>query len=83
MDNYEKNIEWMDEVVPKIDGYEVFYWFVCFFTFRMRRKLTYKELFLLFYGLHRKTMGEMDSKKKALQTILKIYKENNGEYPTD
>jgi len=26
-------------------------------------------------------MGESDSKKKALQSILKIYKENNGKYP--
>jgi len=43
--------------------------------------MTYKELFLLYYGLHRQTLGEVNSKKKALQTVLKIYKENNGDYP--
>ena len=26
-------------------------------------------------------MGEDNSKKKALQATLKIYKENNGKYP--
>lgn len=81
MEDYEKNTEWMNEKVAKIDGHRFFYNFVCFFLFRARRKITYKELFLLYYGIHRKTMGENNSKKKALQSVLKIYKENNGKYP--
>lgn len=81
MEYNEKDIEWMNEKVAKIDGHRFFYNFVCFFLFRLRRKITYKELFLLYYGIHRKTMGENNSKKKALQSVLKIYKENNGKYP--
>lgn len=81
MENYEKNIEWMNEKVTKIDGHRFFYNFVCFLLFRLRRKITYKDLFLLYYGVNRKTMGENNSKKKALQSVLKIYKENNGKYP--
>ena len=81
MENYENNTEWMNETVAKINGHKFFYNFVCFFMGRYRKKMTYKELFLLYYGLHRNSIGEIDSKKKALQTVLKIYKENNGYYP--
>lgn len=81
MENYERDTKWMNEKVTKIDGHRFFYWFVCFFMLRWRKKMTYKELFLLYYGLHRQTLGEANSKKKALQTVLKIYKENNGDYP--
>lgn len=74
-------IKWMDEKVTKIDGHNFLYHFICFFMFRLRRKITYKDLFLLFYGLHRNKIGEDNAKKKSLQTVLKIYKENNGDYP--
>lgn len=77
----EDNLKWMEEKVTKIDGHNFFYQFVCFFLFRLRKKITYKDLFILYYGLHRNKLGEDNSKKKALQTILKIYKENNGKYP--
>lgn len=81
MEIYDENLLWMNEKIPQIKGHSFFYGFLCFFLFRLRRKLTYKELFLLFYGLHRKTLGEENSKKKALKSVLKIYKENNGNYP--
>lgn len=78
----EENLGWMNEKVEKINGHNFFYKFVCFCLFRMRRKITYKDLFLVYYGIHRHKMGEANSKKKALQTILKIYKENNRNYPS-
>ena len=77
----EKDVEWMNEKVAKIDSHRFFYWFVCFFMLKLRKKMTYKELFLLYYGIHRKSLGDGDAKRKALQSILKIYKENNGDYP--
>lgn len=83
MEDYEKNTEWMNEKVGKINGHRFFYFFVRFFMLKLRRKMTYKELFLLYYGIHRKSLGDGDAKRKALQTILKIYKENNGNYPDD
>ncbi len=79
----EDNLKWMEEKVTKINGHKFFYHFVCFCLFRLRRKITYKDLFILYYGIHRSKMGEDNAKKKALQTILKIYKENNGNYPDD
>ena len=81
MEGQNINLDWMNEKVVKIKSHNFFYKFVCFFLFRIRRKITYKDLFILFYGLHRKKLGEEKSKKKALQTILKIYNENNGKYP--
>lgn len=76
-------LKWMEEKVTKINGHNFFYHFVCFFLFRLRRKITYNDLFILYYGLHRNKMGEDNAKKKALQTVLKIYKENNGNYPDE
>lgn len=77
------NLQWLNEKVTKIDRHNFFYNFVCFFLFRFRRKLTYKELYLIYYGIHRNKIGEKNAKKKSLQTILKIYKENNGNYPNE
>lgn len=81
MEYNEKDVEWMNEKVDKIDSHKFFYWFVRFFMLKLRRKMTYKELFLLYYGIHRKSLGDGDAKRKALQSVLKIYKENNGDYP--
>ncbi len=75
------DLEWMLEKVPEIKGHSFFYKLVCFCTFRQRRKMNYKDLFVLFYGLHRRKLGERKAKEKALNTILKIYKENNGKLP--
>lgn len=75
------DLEWMLEKVPEIKGHSFFYKLVCFCTFRSKRKMNYKDLFVLFYGLHRRKLGERKAKEKALNTILKIYKENNGKLP--
>ena len=81
MNDNELDLEWMNEKVQSIKGHKFLYNFFCFVTFRMRRKLKYKELFLIYYGIHRKKLGEIDSKKKAIETVIKIYEENNGKKP--
>lgn len=83
MSNVEENLnlEWMDEKVQNIKGHNFLYNFMCFITFRLMRKMKYKELFLVYYGIHRKSLGEKKAKQKALDTILKIYKQNNGKMP--
>lgn len=78
---YNTNLSWMDEKVTKMDSHKFFYWIVRLVTFRLRKKLTYKELFLLYYGLHRNRLGEHMSKQKALETVIKVYTENNGKKP--
>lgn len=74
-----EDLKWLDEYVDRIKGHRFLYFFIRLFLFR--RKLKYKELFLVYYGVNRNVMGEKNAKIKALRTILKIYKENNNKYP--
>ena len=75
------DLEWMHEKVTTIKNHEFLYKFMCFFTFRARRKMTYSELFLIFYGLHKRKIGDRKAKELSLNTIIKIYTENNGKKP--
>ena len=81
IEEYLNDLEWFNEYVEHINGHKFLYFIFRLFTFK--RKLKYKELFLIYYGIHRNNIGERDAKIKALKTILKIYKENNGKYPDD
>lgn len=78
-DIFNGDLKWLDEYVDKIKGHKFFYFFIRLFMFK--RKLKYKELFLVYYGVNRNIMGERNAKIKALRTVLKIYKENNDKYP--
>ena len=83
MNNIEENLnlDWMNEKVQCIKEHNFLYNFMCFITFRMRKKMNYRELFLIYYGIHRKNLGEKKAKQKALDTVVKIYKQNNGKIP--
>lgn len=49
---------------------------------RRKKKLTYKEYMMLSYGLNRKKLGEHESKKRAINKVLELYKyHHNGEPP--
>lgn len=72
-----QDFSWMNEKAPTIKGHEFFYKVICFFTFRARRKLKYSDLYLIYYGIHKRKMGDKKAKVKAFNTVLKIYKENN------
>lgn len=75
------DLRWLNETVTEIKGHKFLYFIFRLVTFRLHRKLKYKELFLTYYGIHRKNIGEEKAKRKALDTVIKIYKENNGKYP--
>lgn len=79
--NKDIDLTWMEDKVQEIKNHKFLYKFMCFITFRRKRKLNYKELYLIYYGIHRKKIGEQQAKKKSFDTILKIYKENNGKMP--
>lgn len=79
----DKNIdiinEWLNDPVEKIKEANWLYRFICFC---FMRKLTYKEVYLILYGLNRNKMGEEKSKKLAMLRILQIYKDlHNGDLP--
>lgn len=74
----EENLSWLNEDVLQFKNGSKIYNFICFF---LRRKLKYKELYLILYTLNEKKLGKELSKKKTLQKVLEIYKENNNKLP--
>ena len=72
------NLSWLDEKVEAIEKHKVLYFFICLFLCRLRRKLKYKELYLIFYGIEKGKNGEEIAKKIALNRTLKVYMDNNN-----
>lgn len=73
-------MEWFDEKIEYIEGDKFLYNLVCFCLKGPKKRLSYKELYLLLYGLNRRKLGEENAKKKAMERIIEIYKshhENN------
>lgn len=79
--------EWFDETVEQVPYNKGLYKLICFFTFKRKKKLTYKELYLFLLGLNRdrkifKNQQEV-LKITAMSRIFEIYKFNNGAFPKD
>jgi hypothetical protein len=74
-------MEWFDEKIEYIEGDKFLYKLVCFCLKGPKKRLSYKELYLLLYGLNKRKLGEENAKKKTMERILKIYKShhNNNE----
>lgn len=71
--------DWMEESVERIEKNNGFYRFLCFF---LRRKMKYKELYMLLTTVNRKSMGDDKAKQWAFQKVLKTYKFlNNNKLP--
>jgi len=77
----EQNLEWMDEYVDSVPTGQKLYKFICFFLGRKKKKLTYKEIFLIISELNRTRMGLEEAKKYALTYILNTYKYLNNKLP--
>lgn len=75
------NLDWMNERIPRMPKANWFYKFICFITFRARRKLSYKEYILITSELNRKTLGEHEAKREALNKAIELYKWLNGKLP--
>ena len=69
------DLGWMDKKIPYIKKGNWLYKFCCFFLGRKKSKLTFKELYLILYGLNKRKIGEDKAKEFALGRILKIYKD--------
>lgn len=71
--------DWMEESVERIEKNNSFYRFLCFL---LRRKMKYKELYMLLTAVNRKSMGDDKAKQWAFQKVLKTYKFlNNNKLP--
>lgn len=75
--------EWLQERIPKLDKMNWLYQFVCFFMGKRKNKLTYKDMYLLLYGLNRnKIKNEKEVKELSMLKVLEIYKSlHNNKLP--
>ena len=76
----EYKFAWMDEKVKKMPVKNWLYIFICFISFRLRRKFTFKEMFLIIRNLNSR-YGEHNSFNIAMYKILEIYKYQYNKYP--
>ena len=74
-------MEWFDEKIEYIEGDKFLYKLVCFCLKGPKKRLSYKELYLLLYGINKRKLGEENAKKRAMERIIEIYKShhNNNE----
>ena len=74
------DLKWFNETVERVKGSNWMYRFICFCL--CRKRLTYKQLFLILYGLNKRRLGEKNSERLAIARILDIYKDlHNNELP--
>ena len=75
----EETIAWTRETVENVPTKRWFYKVICFIM--GKKKLTYQDMFLIFYGLHKNKLGEKESKEIATQRIISLYEYNNNKLP--
>lgn len=71
----------MDERVEATPSNNWVYKFFCLMLFRRKKKLTYKELYLILLSLNDKRMDHDKCRTMCLMQILKIYSFNNNRLP--
>jgi len=77
----EPTFAWADEPLKKLPRNNFMYFLFCLFTFRPRKKMTYKEMYLIIAEVNRKTLGEEKANKLAFQRIIDFYEYNHGHLP--
>ena len=77
----DKELEWANERLLRLPKNNFMYFLFCLFTFRPRKKLTYKEMYLIISEVNRKALGLEKAKQLAFQRIIEFYEYNNGNRP--
>lgn len=75
----EKYIEWTGEKVEKLPSGNGVYKLACLIL--GKKRMTYRELYLIAYGVKKKELGEEKAKELAVKDIIRIYEYNNGHLP--
>lgn len=79
----EFNFSWWEEKVEKVPSKNWLYKTICFF---LRRKLTYKELYVLYIEINNGNSVEESAKpikKRCFEEILNVYSFNNNKIPKE
>lgn len=66
-------MEWFNEKIEYLEGDKFLYRLVCFFIGGPKKRLSYKELYILLYYINKPKLGEKKSKRLSMNKILKIY----------
>lgn len=72
-------MKWLDEKIEKLPKNNGIYKFMCMFL--GKKRLSYKEMYLLVMNLNKNKLDEDEAKKAALYEIVNLYKFNNNTYP--
>lgn len=80
MEKVNYDLSWMEEKIENMPVKNRLYKFMCFISFRMKRKFTFKEMFVIMRNLNKK-YGERESFEIAMRKSLELYKYQNGKYP--
>lgn len=76
-------MEWFNEEVKDVPKKKWVYKLLCFFA---RRKLTYKELYLIFIEINGGNKAEDSAKpikQKCLNELLNVYRYNENKIPEE
>ena len=69
-------MEWIDEVAVRKGHGPVQFRIAAFFMGKFRKGLTYKDVFLLVYGLNKRKHGESEAKKIAAKAIAELHEKH-------
>ena len=79
--NSQFDLTWMDEPIENFPGCQGLYKFFCFLL--MKRRMTYANMYVLTYALHKKQYkdNEIVLKEKIVKDLAAIYLFNNNKLP--
>ena len=78
------NEKWAYEKIDRVPGNNFLYKFCCFFLFKWKSKLNYREMYMLLYGLNRDVLGYDKAREFAYDRIIEIYKYlHNNKLPNE
>ena len=70
-------MEWFNEKIETMEDDKFLYKVICFLLGGPKRRLSYKEVYMILYGLNKRKLGEKKAKEKAINRVLTIYKNNH------
>lgn len=65
--------EWLDEIAVRKGVGPLQFRVAAFLTGRLRKGLTYRDVFFLVYGLNKHRHGENEAKQIAAKATIKLY----------
>lgn len=72
-------MEWIDDIAVRKGHGPIQFRIAAFLMGKFRKGLTYKEVFLLVYGLNKRKHGESEAKKIAAKAITELHEKHKKE----